>query len=146
MRPPPKIRVLLAGGDGGVLQGLRTILEGHDGIQVVGETDDGRPAHELVGLFQPDVLVLEVTRSWADGAEVAQGVITRHPGTRVLAVSMARDGIHVGGMLRAGARGYLLKDDVENDLVSAVRGVALGLAFLSPDVIGVVLEDWRKAI
>jgi DNA-binding NarL/FixJ family response regulator len=49
-------------------------------------------------------------------------------------------------MLRAGARGYLLKDDAEIDLVSAIRGVSLGLAFLSPDVIGVVLEDWRKAV
>jgi DNA-binding NarL/FixJ family response regulator len=73
-------------------------------------------------------------------------VRTLYPQTRVLALSVYRDGVHVSEMLRAGARGYLLKDDAKIDLVSAIRGVSLGLAFLSPDVIGVVLEDWRKAI
>jgi len=69
-----------------------------------------------------------------------------YPQTRILTFSAYRDGVHVSGILRAGARGYLLKDNAEIDLVSAIRGVSLGLAFLSPDVIGVVLEDWRKAI
>lgn len=71
---------------------------------------------------------------------------TLYPQTRVLALSVYRDRVHVSEMLRAGARGYLLKDNAQIDLVSAIRGVSLGLAFLSPDVIGVVLEDWRKAI
>jgi DNA-binding NarL/FixJ family response regulator len=146
MRPSSRIRVLLAEGDSLVRQGLRRILEGQEWIQIVGEADNGRLAVEMLGQLQPDVLVLEVTQLLIDGVETTQRVSAQYPQTRVLAISVYRDGVHVGEMLRAGARGYLLKDDAQIDLVSAIRGVSLGLAFLSPDVIGVVLEDWRKAI
>jgi len=146
MRPSSKIRVLLAEGDSLVRQGLRRILEGQEWIQIVGETDNGRLAVEMLGQLQPDVLILEVTHLLINEIETTRRVSTQYPQTRVLAFSVYRDGVHVSEMLRAGARGYLLKDDAEIDLVSAIRGVSLGQAFLSPDVIGVVLEDWRKAI
>ncbi len=146
MRPSSKIRVLLAEGDSLVRQGLRRILEGQEWIKIVGDTDNGRLAVEMLGQLQPDVLVLEVTHLLIDGVEVTRQVSAQYPLTRVLALSVYWDGVHVSEMLRAGARGYLLKDNAEIDLVSAIRGVSLGLAFLSPDVIGVVLEDWRKAI
>jgi DNA-binding NarL/FixJ family response regulator len=145
MRPSSKIRVLLAEGDSLVRQGLRRILEGQEWIQIAGETDNGRLAVEMLGQLQSDVLILEVTHLLINEVETTRRVSTQYPQTRVLAFSVYRDGVHVSEMLRAGARGYLLKDDAEIDLVSAIRGVSLGLAFLSPDVIGVVLEDWRKA-
>lgn len=146
MRPSSRIRVLLAEGDSLVRQGLRGILEGDEWIQVVGEADNGRLAVEMVGELQPDVLVIEVTHLLFNDVEATRQVCSQSPQTRVLALSAYRDGIHVSEMLRAGARGYLLKDSAEIDLVPAIRGVSQGLAFLSPDVIGVVLEDWRKAI
>ena len=146
MRPPSKIRVLLAEGDSLVRQGLRRILEGQEWSQIAGEADNGRLAVEMLGRLQPDVLILEVTHLLINEVETTRRVSTQYPQTRVLAFSVYRDGVHFSEMLRAGARGYLLKDDSEIDLVSAIRGGSLGLAFLSPDVIGVVLEDWRKAI
>jgi len=146
MRPSSRIRVLVAEGDSRVRQGLRGILEGQEWIQVVGEAENGRIALEMVGQLQPDVLILEVTPLLIDGVEATRRVSTQYPQTRVLALSVYRDEDHVSEMLRAGARGYLLKDDAEIDLVSAIRGVSMGLAFLSPDIIGVVLEDWRRAI
>ena len=109
-----------------------------------GRKRSNRP--QMVGQSQPAVLILEVTPLLIDGAEATRRVSTQYPQTRVLALSVYRDEDHVSEMLRAGARGYLLKDDAEIDLVSAIRGVSMGLAFLSPDIIGVVLEDWRRAI
>ncbi len=146
MRPPSRIRVLLAEGNSLVREGLRRILEKHEWIQVVGEADNGRLAVGLVGQLRPDVLVMEVSHSLINEVEATRMIAARYPQTRVLALSLYRDEIHVSEMLRAGARGYLLKDDVEIDLVPAIRGLTMGLAFLSPDVIGVVLDDWRKAI
>lgn len=129
-----------------VREGLRRILEKHEWIQVVGEADNGRLAVGLVGQLRPDVLVMEVSHSLINEVEATRMIAARYPQTRVLALSLYRDEIHVSEMLRAGARGYLLKDDVEIDLVPAIRGLTMGLAFLSPDVIGVVLDDWRNAI
>lgn len=146
MRPPSRIRVLLAEGNSLVREGLRRILEKHEWIQVVGEADNGRLAVGLVGQLRPDVLVMEVSHSLINEVEATRMIAARYPQTRVLALSLYRDEIHVSEMLRAGARGYLLKDDVEIDLVPAIRGLTMGLAFLSPDVIGVVLDDWRNAI
>jgi len=72
MRPSPRVRVLLVEGDSLVRQGLRRILEGHEGIQVVGEADQGRLAAEMVGQLQPDVLILELTQLLIDGVEAAR--------------------------------------------------------------------------
>lgn len=141
-----KIRVLLADDHSLVRQGFRRILEGQPSFIVVGEASNGRQAVEMVAQFHPDVLVMDVTMPELNGIEATRQVARLHPRTRVLALSMQKDGVYVREMLRAGARGYLLKECTETDLVSAIREVAAGKAWLSPDVGGAVLEDYRKHV
>jgi DNA-binding NarL/FixJ family response regulator len=107
-------------------------LEGHEWIQVVGEADNGRLAVEMVGELQPDVLVIEVTHLLFNDVEATRQVCSQSPQTRVLALSAYRGGIHVSEMLRAGARGYLLKDSAEIDRVAAIRGGLTGSGLLEP--------------
>ena len=141
-----KIRVLLADDHSLVRQGFRRILEGQRDIEVVGEAPNGRIAVEMVAQFHPDVLVMDVTMPELNGIEATRQVARQHPRTRVVALSMQKDGVYVREMLRAGARGYLLKECTESDLLSAIREVAGGKAWLSPDVSGAVLEDYRKHV
>jgi two-component system response regulator NreC len=143
---PTKIRVLLADDHSLVRQGFRRILEGQEDFLVVGEAANGRIAVEMVGQLHPDVLVMDVTMPLLNGIEATRQVTKLYPRTRVVALSMQRDGVYVREMLRAGARGYLLKECTERDLVAAIREVSVGKAWLSPDVSGAVLEDYRKHV
>jgi two-component system, NarL family, response regulator NreC len=141
-----RIRVLLADDHSLVRQGFRRILEGQADMVVVGEASNGKIAVEMVGQSQPDVLLMDVTMPLLNGIEATRQVAKNHPRTRVLALSMQKDGVYVREMLRAGARGYLLKECTEQDLVSAIREVSAGKAWLSPEVSGAVLEDYRKHV
>lgn len=142
----PKIRILLADDHSLVRQGFRRILDGQADMQVVGEAANGRLAVEMAARLQPDVLVVDVTMPELNGIEATRQVTRQNPRTRVVALSMQKSGVYVREMLKAGARGYLLKECTEQDLVSAIREVALGKAWLSPEVSGAVLEDYRKHV
>jgi DNA-binding NarL/FixJ family response regulator len=144
--PPPLIRILLADDHRVVRNGFRRILEEQADMEVVGEASDGRQAVELAEQLTPDVLVMDVTMPQLNGIEAARQLARSCPRLRVLALSMQKDGVYVREMLRAGARGYLLKESTEADLLAAVRAVAAGKAWLSPEVSDAVLEDYRKHV
>lgn len=144
--PPPKIRILLADDHSVVRHGFRRILEEQADMEVVGEAANGREAVELATRLAPDVLVMDVTMPQLNGIEAARQLAKSCPRLRVLALSMQKDGVYVREMLRAGARGYLLKESTEADLLAAVRAVAAGKAWLSPEVSDAVLEDYRRHV
>lgn len=143
---PAKLRILLADDHSLVRQGFRRILEGQPDMTVIGEASNGRLALEMTGRLRPDILVMDVTMPELNGIEATRQVTKLYPRTRVVALSMQKGGVYVREMLRAGARGYLLKECTEQDLVAAIREVSLGKAWLSPDVSNAVLEDYRKHV
>ncbi|MFM7553786.1 MAG: response regulator transcription factor, partial [Verrucomicrobiota bacterium] len=120
VKEPKKIRILLADDHSLVRQGFRRILEGQSDMTVVGEASNGRVAVEMASKLLPDVLVMDVTMPELNGIEATRQVLRQLPRTRVVALSMQKDGVYVREMLRAGATGYLLKECTEADLVSAV--------------------------
>jgi two-component system response regulator NreC len=101
---------------------------------------------EQAAKTQPDVVVMDVSMPELNGIEATRRIAEASPRTRVLALSMHRDSVYVREILRAGARGYLLKDASEQDLVAAVRAVARGEGYLSPAVSDAVLNDYRKHV
>jgi two-component system response regulator NreC len=140
------IRVLLADDHSLVRQGFRRILENQADMTVVGEASDGHLAVQMTESLRPDILVMDVTMPRLNGIEATRQVAKSNPQTKVVALSMQKDGVYVREMLKAGARGYLLKECTESDLVSAIREVAQGKAWLSPDVSSAVIEDYRKHV
>lgn len=140
------IRVLLADDHSLVRQGFRRILENQADMTVVGEASDGHLAVRMTENLRPDILVMDVTMPRLNGIEATRLVSKSIPQTKVVALSMQKDGVYVREMLKAGARGYLLKECTESDLVSAIREVAQGKAWLSPDVSSAVIEDYRKHV
>jgi len=141
-----KIRVLLADDHALVRQGFRLILSAQPDLEIVGEAGNGRETVELAEKLRPDVVVMDVAMPEMNGIEATRRLATLAPRTRVLALSMYKDSVYVREILRAGARGYLLKDAIDRDLVAAVRAVAAGEGYLSPAVSEAVLSDYRRHV
>lgn len=140
------IKILLADDHALVRQGFKMILGAQSDMQIVGEAGNGREAVELAEKLQPDLIVMDVTMPELNGIEATRRLASVAPRTRVLALSMHKDAVYVREILRAGARGYLLKDSVDADLLAAVRSVAKGEGYLSPGVSDAVLTDYRKHV
>ena len=140
------IRILLADDHVLVRQGFKMILSAQPDMQIVGEAANGREAVEAGEKLQPDVVLMDVTMPELNGIEATRRLVTASPRTRVLALSMHKDAVYVREILRAGARGYLLKDSADADLIAAVRSVAKGEGYLSPAVSDAVLTDYRRHV
>lgn len=141
-----KTRILLADDHTVVRHGVRMILTAEEDLEVVGEAANGREAVSEAERLQPDVVVMDVTMPELNGIEATRRIGEVAPRSRVLALSMHKDSVYVREILRAGARGYLLKDSPEGDLVNAVRAVARGEGFLSSGVAEAVLSDYRRHV
>jgi len=141
-----KTRILLADDHAVVRSGFRRIMDAQPDMEVVGEAANGKQAVEMSGKLNPDVAILDVTMPDLNGIEAARQISKLTPRVKILALSMQRDPVYVREMLRAGARGYLLKEGDEAQLLSAVRAVAQGKGWLSPDVSEGVLDDYRKHV
>ena len=141
-----KIRILLADDHIVVRQGFRMILAGQPDMEIVGEAGNGREAVELAERLQPEVVVMDVAMPELNGIEATRRLAASAPHTRVLALSMHKDSVYVREILRAGARGYLLKDAIDKDLLASVRAVSRGEGYLSPAISEAVLTDYRKHV
>lgn len=141
-----KTRILLVDDHTVVRHGFRMILDAQPDMEVVGEASNGREAVTEAGRLTPDVVVMDVTMPELNGIEATRRIGESVPRARVLALSMHKDSVYVREILRAGARGYLLKDAPQDDLVTAVRALARGEGFISSAVSDAVLSDYRKHV
>ena len=122
----PDIRVILADDHPVVRQGIRTLLESAVGIAIVGEAATGTEALAMVEAEAPDVLLLDMEFPDLRGVEVAKRLSESRPEVKILALSTYNDSSFISELLSSGASGYLLKDEVPDQIVEAVRGVARG--------------------
>lgn len=141
-----KKRILLVDDHTVVRKGIRMILSAQPDLEVVAEAKNGLEAVTEAEKTQPDVVIMDVNMEGLNGIEGARRVAEVSPRSRVLALSMHRDAVYVREMLRAGAKGYLVKDADDDALLDAVRAVARGDAYLSPSVADAVLTDYRKHV
>jgi DNA-binding NarL/FixJ family response regulator len=140
------IRILLADDHTILRQGLKLILSSQPDLQVVGEAANG---HEVVGLAQelrPDIVLLDVAMPELNGIDATRRMMEANPKLRILVLSMHKEAVYVREILRAGARGYLLKDVIDTELLNAVRSVARGDGYVSPAVSSALLSDYRQNI
>ena len=141
-----RIRILLADDHAVVRQGFKMILDAEADMEIVGEAGNGRQAVDLAEQLRPDVVVMDVAMPELNGIEATRRLASSVPHARVIALSMHKDSVYVREILRAGARGYLLKDSGAADLVAAIHAVASGESYLSPAVSNAVLDDYRRHV
>ena len=124
-----------------VRQGLQKILESQPGWRVVGHAADGREAVRLALERQPDVALLDISMPLLSGIEATRQIVKAVPNVHVLILSMHSDEVFITPAVQAGARGYLLKDAADTDLIHGVAAVACGKAFFSPAAAKVMLDN-----
>jgi DNA-binding NarL/FixJ family response regulator len=136
------IRVLLADDHTVVREGLRILLEQQADIAVVAEAADGREAVQMAEKHTPDVIMMDVAMPNMNGIEAARRIIAVRPNANIVILSMHNDESYVLQSLKAGARGYLLKDSPRADVLEAVRAAAAGRPYLSRKVSALLQEDY----
>jgi DNA-binding NarL/FixJ family response regulator len=127
-----------------VRQGFKLILNQEPDLEVVGEASDGVEAVRLTQQLKPDIVIMDIGMPKVNGVEATRRIVENFPESKVVILSMHKDAVYVRETLRSGAKGYLLKESIDSDLLRAVRAVAQGGGFLSPEVSNTVLEDYQK--
>jgi len=140
------IRVLLADDHTLIRAGLRMVVVSQPDFTVVGEASDGREAVALAEQLKPDVVVMDIGMPSLNGIEACRQIHDSLLGTQVIMLSMHSDEGYVLRALKAGAKGYMLKDSAEADLASAIRAVMGGKSFFSPAVSKILLEDYMRKL
>jgi DNA-binding NarL/FixJ family response regulator len=140
------VRVLLADDHGIVRRGLHYLLERSPGFEVIGEAGDGREAVRLAEELNPDVIVMDIAMPNLNGIDATAQIVRRRPETGVIILSMHSDETYLVRALSAGAKGYLLKDSAEADLIRAVQAVSQGRPFFSPAIAQTLLEDYMRRL
>ena len=138
------VRIVLADDHVIMRKGLRLVLERQADFAVVGEASDGHEAIKLVEQLSPDVVVMDIAMPLFNGIEASKRISGDYPKTNVLILSMHSDESYILRALKSGARGYLLKDSAEADLIQAVRALTAGKAFFSPAVSKVLADDYVR--
>lgn len=141
-----KLRIAVVDDHRLVREGLVARLECLDGIEIVGEGQDGREAVELCSVTHPDIVLMDIGMPVLNGIDATRLVRQECRGTRVIALSMHSEKRFVSEALRAGVSGYVLKDDAFDELAEAIRTVADGGVYLSPGVQEAIVSDYAGVL
>lgn len=125
-------------------QGVRSILETEDGLRISGEAATGREAVRHALEIKPDVVLMDIQMPELDGVAATKEILSEWPEANVIILTMYRQDRYVFEAIKAGARGYLLKDSGADELIAAIRKVAEGETLLNPELAATVLDEFDK--
>jgi two-component system, NarL family, response regulator NreC len=141
-----RTRILLADDHTVIRAGIKLLLERQPEWRVVGEASDGREALNALEEVHPDVIVMDLAMPNLNGMEATRQILATHPDISVVVLSMHSDEAYVLRALKAGARGYVLKDSTETDLIAAVQAVRAAKSYFSPAVSRLLVEDYARQL
>ena len=141
-----KIRILLVDDHKVFREGLRSLLEKYDDMEVIDEADTGRIAVQKTCQLKPDVVIMDIAMPDLNGIEATSQIQSRVPGTKVIALSMHSDKRFVSGMLQAGALGYLLKASAFDEVIEATRTVVANKHYVSQKIADTIIGDYARQL
>jgi two-component system, NarL family, response regulator NreC len=142
----PNSRILLADDHDIVRKGLRFLLERQPGLEVVGEAKDGREAVRLADELNANVVIMDIAMPLLNGIEATAQIIKHNQRIGVIILSMHSDETYLVRALTAGAKGYLLKESTESDLIRAVQAVLQGRPYFSSQIAQTLLEEYMRQL
>ena len=140
MKPP--VRILIADDHTILRAGIRSLLDLVPDFQVVGEVDNGKDAIYQAGQLKPDLLLSDLSMPKTNGTEAIQHIKSRYPDIKILVLTVHKTEEYVHAALKAGANGYVLKDDTSDELISAIKNIAAGKTYLSPSICNEVVMGY----
>ena len=140
-----RIAVLLVEDHTIVRQGLHLLIEAAGDIEIVGEAKTGREAVRLAGELRPQVIVMDIAMPLMNGLEATRQILKTFPEAKVLILSAHSDAEYVEQVIKAGARGYLIKQSSGDVLAQAIRDLQKGLTFFTPSIARRLKEDYQKS-
>jgi len=123
-------------------RGLKGIIESQAGFEVIGEAGDGLELLKLLCTMAPDLVILDISMPNLRGIEAVSRITKHHPKLKVLILTMHKDRTYLHQAIAAGADGYLLKEDADPDLFSAIERIRQGKIYVSPHLAEGMLDDW----
>jgi DNA-binding NarL/FixJ family response regulator len=142
--PVSTLRIVIVDDHSVVRRGVRALLESQPGWEVLAEAQTGREAVEVVRRLQPDIVVIDLSLPELNGLDATRQILKESPRTEVLMLTMHHSEELVRDVLRAGARGYVLKSDADASLISAVDSLRQHKPFLTANVAEVILDDYLR--
>lgn len=136
------VKILLADDHQIVRDGLRALIEKRSNMTLVAEAETGRQAVKLAMKHNPDVIIMDIAMPELNGIEATRQIISDSPNVKIIILSMHSDRMFVSEALKAGAAGYLLKDDAFEELTHAIKAVVKGKVYLSPSIAKFVVKDY----
>ena len=146
MSETARISVLIADDHAIVRTGVRLILDGQSDIDVVGEARDGKETIEMAHELKPDVILMDISMPEMSGMQATREVANTLPDTKVLGLTMHEDDRYFFELLQAGASGYAVKGASPSELLTAIRAVASGQAYIHPSLAGKLLDDYLHRV
>ena len=137
-----KTKIILADDHKILRDGLRSLIEKQQELELIGEAENGLMAVQLACELKPDVVIMDITMPDINGIEATKQIIAKTPGVKVIALSMHSDKRFIAGMFKAGASGYLLKESAFEEMVKAISVVTSNDIYISPDIAGIVVKDY----
>jgi DNA-binding NarL/FixJ family response regulator len=136
--------IILADDHGIVRKGLRFVLESEPGLVVVAEASNGREAVRLCEQLKPDIAIVDIAMPQLNGIEAVSLIVKASPKTSAVILSMHTDETYILRALSAGAKGYMLKDAVEDEILPAIHAIQRGKSYFSPAIAKTLLEDYVR--
>jgi DNA-binding NarL/FixJ family response regulator len=138
------MQVLIADDHALFRQGLRSLLETIDLIEIVGEAEDGNSVLKLAESLKPDLVLMDIAMPGCDGLDATRQLIERYPNIKILIISMHADHLFVRQALKAGASGYIFKGAPFPELKAAIDSVMHDIPYLSQALLGPILDDYKN--
>lgn len=136
------VRILIADDHTILRAGIRSLLDMVPDFEVVGEVDNGKDAIYQAGQLQPDLLLTDLSMPKTNGTEAIQHIKSRYPDIKILVLTVHKTEEYVHAALKAGANGYVLKDDTSDELIAAIKNIATGKTYLSPSICSEVVMGY----